>query len=274
MHFRRTIFFFFILSTSLTLLSLVQAQQPDPLPLPLEPAKAQNRATVELLTNTSFETDADNDKIPDGWVGKKTNLVKKDKYKCNKPEKIVANTGECAFMFKGNVDGSKSKLQQSIPTITSIVDGGTLTLSAFVDPRSAVIGSRIAKAKVKFSDNTKIKLDLLLQESDTYLQLVDSELVVIPEGASITQAKVFFSYGEVSGKYFVDDVSLTITTDDALTETPGETPTDGPSPTASDTPTITPSATASNTPTITPSATASNTPTITPSSTPSNTPGP
>ncbi|MBC8100949.1 MAG: hypothetical protein H7Y11_16025, partial [Armatimonadetes bacterium] len=65
---------------------------------------------TELLTNNSFETDSDGNKIPDGWTGSNTALANTDKVKCNKdtnddgiPDKIFARTGSCAFEFKGNV---------------------------------------------------------------------------------------------------------------------------------------------------------------------------
>ncbi|MBC8100016.1 MAG: hypothetical protein H7Y11_11285 [Armatimonadetes bacterium] len=53
-----------MLAMTVTLLiSSVQAQQLVPLPAP------GARATTELLTNGSFETDSEGDKIPDGWTG-------------------------------------------------------------------------------------------------------------------------------------------------------------------------------------------------------------
>src|SRR5690606_27806401 len=100
-------------------------------PLPLD--EGQSRATIDLLTNNGFEADANGDKIPDGWSGKKTDLPKKDKLKCNKNGKVFTNSGECAFMFKGNPDGSKSKLKQSITNTDAIVNGSTLIFSAYVD---------------------------------------------------------------------------------------------------------------------------------------------
>ena len=194
---------------SLTLISVVQAQ---PIPLPLD--GGQSRATVDLLTNAGFEINTDGDKIPDGWNGKKTDLSKADKLKCNKDGKVFAHSGNCAFMFKGNADGTKSKLQQTLANPAAIVDGSSLTLSAYVDPKSAAPASKIAMAKVKLSDGSKIKVQLAIPANPAsgYSLLTESAPVTIPNGVTITKALVDFRYGGTSGKFFVDDASLTVTT--------------------------------------------------------------
>src|SRR5690606_26522790 len=170
MHPRKILSIIVILLASLGLLTMAQAQQTLPLPLPLD---GQPRATVELLVNGGFEADTDGDKIPDGWEGRRTNLPKKDKIKCNKPDKSFASTGSCAFMFKGNPDGQSSKLRQILTDTSLIANGNTLTLSAYVYSKSGVADGKIANVKVRFSNDTKLKLDLRLPENAPagYMQL-------------------------------------------------------------------------------------------------------
>ena len=219
MQHRRILITLLALISTLALISWVQAQ---PIPLPLDSA---GRAATQLLTNLSFETDTNSDKIPDGWNGKKTDLSKADKQKCNKNGKVFARSGNCAFMFKGNPDGSKSKLQQNVSNTAAILNSETLTLSAYVDARSAAPGSKIAMAKVKLSDGSKIKVQLEIPASPAsgYSLLSDTaSLTTIPNGVTITKAVAAFYYGGTSGKFFVDDASLTASSPDI--PTPTETP--------------------------------------------------
>jgi hypothetical protein len=228
-HRRRFVAMFASLAclTVLSLLTLVQAQPDPPLPLPLNDSAASlhSRATVELLLNTSFETDSDGDgdKIPDGWTGKNTSVSKADKQKCNKNGKVFAYSGICAFIFKGNPGGEKSKLKATLTNLTSIADGSTLRLSAHLDPRSGVPDSKVASVKLKLTNGTKLKLELRLPNgaiTPGYTQLIDSQAVTIPTGVVINKAKLDLRYGETSGKFLVDDVSLAVITTDPPTTTP------------------------------------------------------
>jgi hypothetical protein len=241
MHHRR------LLVVMLTLLSIIAFYgfaQAQPIPLPLNPDtdSLQNRALIELLINTDFELDSNGDKLPDGWTGKKTDIASTDKLKCNKPEKVFAYSGDCAFMFKGNPGGDSSKLVQQIADISAIIDGSELFLSAHVDMRSGVPGSKIASVKIKLSDDSKLKLDLRLPASPVsgYTQLLDSLPISIPAGVSITEAALDFRYGETSGKYLADDVNLAISSSPVLTNTPAQTSTLVPTAGATSTATMTP----------------------------------
>ncbi|HEX2620322.1 MAG TPA: hypothetical protein VHL11_09250, partial [Phototrophicaceae bacterium] len=234
-----------ILVTGLATFNLIHAQSLVPLP---------GRTSTELLTNASFETDANTDKIPDDWTAKNTTVSKSDKMKCDKPSNPVAHTGTCAFMFRGNSGGSGSKISQSVTDLTSLVDGSTLIFSAYVDPRSGVAGSKIGKAIIGLGDGTKLKLKLTLPSStirsiEDYVQVSDSSPLNL-NGTTVNKVKVDLLYGGVNGKFFLDDASLVVTTEG------GSTPT---STSTSDTPT--------ETPTITPTSTPEG-PTDTPTSTP------
>jgi hypothetical protein len=245
--------------------TLITAQQPVPLPQP----GIGSRVALELLTNSSFEDDTNGDKIPDGWTGKNTTAESADKQKCNKPDKLVAETGNCAFQFKGNADGSSSAIQQSVET-GALTDGVALTFGAYIDPRSSVADTVFGKAQIKFSDGTKLKLMLAIPGDDTrapedYTPVEDVATLVIPSGVSVSSAKVKFGYNRTTGKFLIDDASLVVTiAHDSPTPTVTETATISFTPTTSVTPTpnatvtsdLTPTATLTLTPTPTPTPTA------------------
>jgi CSLREA domain-containing protein len=305
MPFRRIPVVLLVFIASLAVFSLISAQPEQPLLLPLETdagvAQFQDRATSEQLTNGGFEVDGNGDKLPDGWKAKNTDIAKTDKLKCNKPDKIVAYSGNCAFQFSGNPTGETSKLSQTInPGL--IINNSTLTLSAYVDPKNGVPVSKIGSLLVRFSDGTKQKLDLRLPANNGagYILLSRSQLIVIPAGLIITDSRIDLSYGESTGKYMIDHVLLTMTTIDPTstpsptasmtststhtatgtltatnTPTASNTPTQTSTPTATftSTSTFTPTATFTATSTHTPTATATNTATNTPTITPTPTPG-
>ncbi|HEX2622116.1 MAG TPA: FG-GAP repeat protein [Phototrophicaceae bacterium] len=193
------------------------------LPLP-------GKAPVELLTNTSFEINTNGDKLPDGWKGKHTSSVKSDKQICNKPQKTVAHTGNCAFMFRGNTSGTTSKLEQTLTATSTLTEGSTVTFSAYIDPRSAEPGSIFGQTVISLSNDSKIKLKLMIPATPAaldlpdpvvfnskiaptvaaivdYQQIEDSETLTL-NGAAITKVKTSFRYGETNGKFYIDDSSL------------------------------------------------------------------
>ncbi|MBC8100531.1 MAG: hypothetical protein H7Y11_13900, partial [Armatimonadetes bacterium] len=194
---------------SVLIISSAQAQQLIPLP-----ASGQ-RAITELLTNPSFETDSDGDKLPDNWAGSNTATAAADKQICDKPDKPVAHTGTCAFQFKGNPDASSSALVQTIVDTSAITNGATLTFSAYIDPRSSTPGTAFGKAQLKFSDTSKQKFALTITGGDDYVLVSDVQPVVIPAGATISKAKVKFTYNQTSGKFLIDDVGFALGTVDA-----------------------------------------------------------
>ncbi|MBC8099367.1 MAG: FG-GAP repeat protein [Armatimonadetes bacterium] len=199
-------------------LSTIGAQQLHPLPA------SNARAITELLTNTSFETDTDDNNIPDGWTGKNTDAVSADKQKCDKVDKLVAHIGNCAFQFKGNADGSSSNLTQTVVDTSAIINGATVTFSAFIDPRSGVVDAVFGKAQLKYSDGSKQKFELVIPDSvgrevADYVLIEDMQTVVIPAGAMLSKAKAKFTVNQVDGKFLVDDVSFAVGTVD-LTPTP------------------------------------------------------
>ncbi|MBC8170888.1 MAG: FG-GAP repeat protein [Anaerolineae bacterium] len=187
-----------------SLLTLSQDNQPLPVP-------RNNRAVAELLINGGFETDIDADKIPDDWQAKATITAKSDKLKCNKPGKLVAHTGNCAFMFRGNADGKVSKIQQTLSDVSGFVDGVPITFSVFIDPGIVGPGTKIGKVAITYTDGSKSKLQLQIPIDASGYQLIGyTETLNIPEGASVEKVKIQFSYVASTGKFYLDDVSLSV----------------------------------------------------------------
>lgn len=212
-----------VILIGLMLMGFSSSRAQAEIPIPLETTRADiHRLTVDLqtndlLTNGGFEIDGNGDNIPDGWTGKRLDLAKTDRIKCNKPNKSVANSGNCAFQFKGNADGARSKLMQTLDDLTALTDNKLMVLSTFVDPRSASAGTTVAKVKVKFSDGSKLKLSLTIPADGAragYILLTDSKRLDIPTGAVITKVKVELTYAGNSGSFRIDDVSLRVDAQD------------------------------------------------------------
>jgi hypothetical protein len=154
----------------------------------------------ELLINGDFELRRGDGKPDmDPWEVKKASG---DKVKCNKPGKIIAHGGTCAFAFKGGA-GENSKLYRTIgyPWVEA---GGTLNFSAWVNANSAP-NSKI-KVTVFYNDgvtaNGKIIIDL--RATSGYEPVNDSLTIA----AEVLKIKVDVSYKSPSGKMMIDDLSL------------------------------------------------------------------
>src|SRR5690606_2347088 len=191
------------------------------------------------------------------------------------------------------------KLQQKITATDALVNGAEVTFRAYVDTRKVSPGTGFAKAIIKYTDGSKQKLELTVPVGNGYLHAVADDVV---RGSAVKKVKVQFSYGETSGKLYLDDVSLTVrpvdpiatlTSATSVVETAMVTPsvtvmlteenptaTETASSTSTETPTstVTSTATATATNTVTstqtPPATATLTPTLTRTFGPTNTPNP
>lgn len=172
--------------------------------------------TFDVADNGSFEGDKSAG-VPLGWTGKGTTIFRKDKQKCDKPEKdkYISYSGECAFMFKGNPTGEKTKINQKIEDLTAFTDGATVTFSVYVDKRSAKAGHPIGKLIVKYTNKEKQRLILRIPNANGY-RLVSDSLTIDLTGRTLELVKMQFRNRLANGKFFIDDASLTITPATAL----------------------------------------------------------
>lgn len=156
---------------------------------------------TELLSNRSFELDDDGDKIPDEWTGKN---LSKDKRKCNTVTKTVAYDGNCAVLVKGGSAEASKFLQK--PAASALVAGDTLILSAYVDTKNLVSGATLLLKGTYADDITVFKEKLVIPTGTAgYTQLVNAP-VVLADGVS--KLKVQFGYRGISGKFYIDLLSL------------------------------------------------------------------
>lgn len=166
---------------------------------------------VSVLNNGGFEALSRIGKVPSNWVGKNTSLFKKDKQKCDKPEKgkYFAYSGDCAFMFKGNPTGERTRITQNIPDVNTFTDGATVAFSVYVDKRSATAGHPIGKLVIKYNNGEKDVMILRIPNAKGY-QLVSNSMVIDLAGRSISKVKVQFRNRLKDGKFFIDDSQVIV----------------------------------------------------------------
>ncbi|MBC8099089.1 MAG: hypothetical protein H7Y11_06575, partial [Armatimonadetes bacterium] len=143
----------------------------------------------------------------------------KDKRKCNKAGKPpVAHSEACAFQFTGTA-GVKTTLTQLVP-IDGITPGATLVLSGWAYAKNVAVGGKL-QVKLKYTDTTKAKVKLeVAPGSYEYVKL---QQVATVTGA-LDSVKVTLSMQADGGKFYVDDISLTLTSSvrrDGLIALPG-----------------------------------------------------
>jgi hypothetical protein len=164
---------------------------------------------------------------------------KGDRVKCNRYNQWIAFTGDCAFRFKGSV-GENSKLEQNInPAGTAPTAAEGLTFNTFIYGTGANIDANI-KIIVKYADNTektKRTIEVLngLLRTDFYLPISDQFPFASP---LVDKFKVQFNHKSLTGKLYVDEVSLRVADDIDVTQTPQ--PTTEATQTLEPTPTILP----------------------------------
>lgn len=165
-------------------------------------------AYTEILANANFENDTNGDKIPDGWKAKDKEPSTKNKLKC-KAGKGHTTSGICAYKFKANKDGSKSKLV-FVTTAVPLADTITYDFSGNFKARNLTPSTLLGKAKMVFTNGTSEIITL-------YPQIISSDYVSAHStssfsraGRSLKKLKVQFFYSGASGKMWLDDASFKI----------------------------------------------------------------
>ncbi len=295
---KRSLLICLMLTAALLIAAIAQAQSDDPLPLPPGDAPAQDEVlsldaapSPELILNGGFELPGTADQAAANW--KARNLLNSDKQVCNKlnrpnkPDKIVAHEGSCAFQFKVSVTNVKRAIVQKTNVVFGSA-GETLNYGLWAQGKNIGSGSKIM-VKAVYPDKTKSKSTIAIPLGTYPYQQLQNTLPLTGTANKLV-VKIIVG-GE--GRLWVDNVSAlvpgtilptaTVVVPGTSTDTPPpvstvtpsntptHTPTDGPSPTPSNTATDTPTSTTTNTPTDTPTSTTTNTPTDTPTNTPTST---
>lgn len=180
-------------------------------------------AVEEQIRNGGFEGKLVGDDLGDltSWQVKNSTG---DLVRCNREDKVISNTGDCAFRFKGNA-GEQSRLSQSIPLFGADFQPDTsVMLKAQVNANKVPDGD--AKVVIVYGDDTpptKLTANFVQSTADYALLEVSGEVVAAPP----KRVKVMFNNRATSGKVLIDDVSLrfnilnpTITPDVNITSTP------------------------------------------------------
>ncbi len=186
---------------------------------------------LELLVNGDMETDANEDKVPDGWT-----LSNKsgEKLICNKdktgdgdyddPEdKIKAYEGVCAFQFRGR-DGERSKLVQVLKdeAVADIEIGDTIIFNGQVWGRNVIGNATTVKIVTKFVDGTKDVGRATIPSSSYDWQALSSQADPINVTAEVDKIKVILRYRKAgtSGRFRLDALRLTATPVSQLSRMP------------------------------------------------------
>jgi hypothetical protein len=159
---------------------------------------------TELLQNGDFEQkDATEEPSLSPWTVKNGSG---DKMKCNKPDKVLARTGQCAFQFKGNV-GENAKLTQTITSdIITFIPGERLTLNLYINTKNPSVSGKV-KLSVKYTDTTLTpdKVSLNLRPTSGY-EAFNGEVTL--KSGGVAKVKLSISHKSGSGKIYVDSISL------------------------------------------------------------------
>jgi N-acetylneuraminic acid mutarotase len=185
-------------------------------PLPPTPTSTIVASTdvpgaVELLVNGGFDMVGLGERDLTPWLLKKDT---KDKIKCNKPNKLIAQDGECAFQFKGGGDATlglpeSTKLMQKVDlTTAAFAAGDTLNFSFFVKSKGDVVMK--AKAVAEYINPSLPKSKAVIEITPTNNVYESVERTMVITSGNLQQFKVMFKNKGSSGKVWVDSVSLAL----------------------------------------------------------------
>jgi bacillolysin len=162
------------------------------------PTPTQNPGT-ELLSNGGFE---------DGLAPWKVKNATSDKVKCNKPDKLISRTGDCAFMFKGGA-GENSKLSQNANlTGVSLAVGVSVDMDVYAKATNAATNATV-KLIVKYSDGTLPgKLSKPVPVGADYANVFDTYGLA---STAVSKMKLQIQNKSAAGKLYVDDASVNYT---------------------------------------------------------------
>jgi predicted outer membrane repeat protein len=159
---------------------------------------------TSMVKNSSFEMRDGNGKpMLEGWTVKNATS---DKLKCNKPDKQIANSGECAFQFKGGA-GENASLVQNIDLNTVTLDAGAiLDFSLFINANSPAVSGKV-KLSVGYQDVTlaQDKVTINLRQTNGY-EAFSGQLTL--KDSPVTKVKLLVSHRSPSGKMYVDTINL------------------------------------------------------------------
>lgn len=161
--------------------------------------------TSELLVNGNFNTDSGSPQIiPTGWTGR---TLTKDAQRCNAAKSF---DGPCYLVFTGNAN-ERGRFIQDID-VSGLVAGQTLTLTASGNAKNGATG--LIELLVTYPDSLRLPSNTarsqLRWEANTSGYTTQS--ITHALSGTPTAVKVRIRSRAQTGKWFVDGLSLTVTT--------------------------------------------------------------
>jgi hypothetical protein len=150
---------------------------------------------TELLKNGGFETAGADTRSAANWKSK--SLVKSRRV-CNQPDKVVAQSGECAFRM--NAD-TKGKLSQKTAPFGS--QGDTLTFQLWVKASGLDEPTEFI-ARIRYQDDSVEKLKISVNTGSFAYTALSKTLTL---KGSVNNVMAIFKTVS-GGKYWIDSVSL------------------------------------------------------------------
>jgi hypothetical protein len=158
--------------------------------------------TEELLVNGSFEVDANNDFVPDGWTRKNANG---DGRRCNQPgQPPRAYEGECAFLFKGAANADVRLTQNVDLNVHDLNAGNTIRLTGFYNKQGS--GSVYVRLFVSYANLPEDQAQIVLTQTTSGYQPVNPLSITLK--AEPTRVRVQIQNKTTSGKTWFDAMSL------------------------------------------------------------------
>lgn len=165
-----------------------------------------------LLTNGSFETDADGDKVPDGWNAVNASA---DRRRCNTADTVVAAQAQCAYQFK-NDTGENSKLHQKL-TVSNLLAGDRLSLVAHIHTKKNA--NIKVNALITYTDGTTEKLTVRIKRAtQKQYVILQKDLTLAKDVADV---KVTVTNRSTTGRSLLDNVQLVHTPQSAAPQQGG-----------------------------------------------------
>jgi hypothetical protein len=172
-----------------------------------------NPSGVELIVNGSFEqAQSANPNVPQSWQA--SMLTSNDRIVCNKPDKINAADGECAFRFKFEGDTNVTReIWQTVVNPQQVKAGDTLIFSIEAKAKD-LTPDGVILLKVKYTDGTSEKIKFNLPAGTYGYDLFTETFVTTGNAATIN---VWLQMKGGNGTLLLDAVSLKLLTSSALT---------------------------------------------------------
>lgn len=166
-----------------------------------------NNASLEVLSNGSFERKGNAIRDAQGWKGNM--LLSNDKRMCNNKNHVITTQGKCAFRFNfiGKSNFTRS-ISQTFATPINVQDGDSLTLFVSVDAKTLTPGGRAALT-LFYKDGTKGSANVEFA-TGTYDYTVFSRTINLARDVKKVKISILYSgeEGGSGGVMTVDGVSL------------------------------------------------------------------